>query len=143
MSINLTDGPILLKCEFTRNVTDQTKPGEPININIDHELKTIVSEDLKQAQSIYTVKCDTENSIFLFSIQIGCKFVLEGFKDTKEAHHKASKKGMLILQVTMREYLADLTRKTGQPPLLMPLPELEKGLEEMQKTKTNNKPPIT
>ncbi len=130
LSIHLIDGPILLKCDFNRNLTESTKLGVPVNISIQHESKGIISEDLKTAEVIYHVQCSTPESLFLFSIDYGCKFKIDGFKSAKEAHVKVMQIAVVLLQGTVRDFVADLTRRSGQQPLLFPMLEFEKGLED-------------
>lgn len=124
MSIHLIDGPTLLRCDFTRNITKLTKAGEKVDIEVNHASTSTVSDDKTNAQTKYEIKCNTEKSPFHFLIIFGCAFKLTGFTDAKKAHDEVNKLGKLVLLTAIREFLADLTRRTGQTPLLLPYPDL-------------------
>ncbi len=106
----------LLKAEFAMNLSYISKDGDEIETKM--SMETYEDGDQNKMVALMNIKTTGENKPYSFNIQYGVKFELaEGEKDHLERICKVNIPG--IVYPYLCEFVGDLTRRAGFPPLLL------------------------
>lgn len=107
----------MLKTSFAMNMA-YAGPDE-VEIETDTALEAFDNGDKKEFVAMMTIKTVGEKLPYSFTLQYGVKFQLSDDEDESQMNRICTVNIPGIIYPYLREFIADLTRRAGFPPLLM------------------------
>ncbi len=114
--IKITKGPRLNSC-FVK-VSDKKSDGEQrAQVKLEYGVECKIDDANKEAHLFLNVKSDTSELPFEFDVTIETIFQLDIGNEGFDPADLAIKEGIPLVFPILKEWVADLTRKTYYPPL--------------------------